>query len=561
MLSKDCMKIWIKKAKRHMPRRCPYTVYGYVRKIEDKGLSFTIPMQIIILILVYTFYYEAILSMLNLLKSSITEHERTGIMDNATELLNSDENWELSIINHIGEFAHEFLDKAYQTCNEDLATLYIWLLSTAEHQCDIHVSVIMMNDNDPLNKIFRNMDKWSNSYLVLTNHMNLFANIAATNDLSARNKLIEGGVLDELRKHTIIIYDMNNYKFNSTILEFVEMISLTIKNLTHKKVKKLENGHKYSKIFCELFAKLCSLNKYFHFKHKQQHHQCISFYYEVLLEMIELSLANTTLALAQMMRQSYSLMDILMNELTQNDRLLTKCIELLSYPNSRTIRHYLIRVFIYIASDTSSLHIESVMNYGLMDKIYEMLNSTKFELKCELSKIERSNLLLLLSKMFDCDSQFVIVMMRNDEIIQTIFDHLQIHYKIKSIKKHALTCLNNAFAQRRSEISSKLITFNNGLIINILCLILNDNADAKSICKEMKCIHYIMNEIRRTDVNKELILQRLKKQNILQILKKFQFIKEEEDLFCVDEQYLTKLGFKECVSDLIYLLHLIVKKE
>ena len=56
---------WIKTISTHIPLKFAYIVRGYIRNIENKGLYSTIPTVIMIKILIMTYYFQPLLTMLN----------------------------------------------------------------------------------------------------------------------------------------------------------------------------------------------------------------------------------------------------------------------------------------------------------------------------------------------------------------------------------------------------------------------------------------------------------------------------------------------------------------
>ena len=547
---------WCQKAKKHIPPQYILTVNGYVRNVQKLRLYSNIPTTITTMMLIYTYYFKPILSMLHSAKISKSDQEMLNIMINIQKLLNKHDKWEKSIINEITETKsiNIYLDKTNHTFNQQLATILCWLLAATEHATGINHSVLM--HSKPQTKIFKIILTWDRVFEVLANAMNILANISGCYDLSAKNELIQDGVLDVLRQEISTLFFVDHCEYDFSTLEYIEMIALTLKNLTHNRQPQQNNYHKYSTILCLTLHKLYKLNIYYQNKHNNT---CYD--YSDSLNIVKFGLKNITTAFVQLIKNNLDMLDVLMLRLDGYARLLTKCIQLLSYPKSRLVRHQIVKIFIYITADPESLHIDKLLDHGICEKIIEIFNDN--ESKMKLQNTQRSNMLLIISNIFASDYIHIISMLRDDKILDIIFNHLQKNYPVRQIKSNALACLNNAFATHTPEISNKLLNYKDGIIINILCSTLNNYnyiqilQCAKKISDEMECLHHLIIEMKANISNATWMMQRFKQQNITQILNKLKLIKKQKATFCVDEQYLLALGFTQYSSDIKYLSKLI----
>ena len=549
---------WIKTISTHIPLKFAYIVRGYIRNIENKGLYSTIPTVIMIKILIMTYYFQPLLTMLNLIWTKNYDGDKLTIMNDIVKFLDPHESWDLSIVENICSHIDNYLQTAITTLIQEVASVACWFLATAEHQSDDNISIIMIKK--PTKKLFEIFTVWEDNFHVLSSALNIFANITGTNDLSASRELIEHGIIDLLCEQSHKLHSMAYWKQGISSLEHSEMVSLTLRNLTKYEplMSEEEDSYdKYAQVLQLMLDLLCTLHKYFQ-NQLVIKPEYINFYYMELLKSVELGLDNIVIAFCQMIKNNYEMLDLIMNKLTTNDRVLTKCFQLLSYPKNSRIRHNIIKVIKFITTDPEHLHIDALIDHGLINKIIQIFNGES-ELKFKLSKIQRGSMLSIIHNILDCEGMHVEIFSDNDKILQIILHHIQHDYNSKLIKGRAFSCFNNSLALHEPQIALKLIKFENGLIINIICSNL-DKCEAnkmKSISYEMECIHHLIHEMKMSNSLKKWIMVKLKNKSIIQIFLKLKLIKDEKDSFEVDEEYLTELHLQKYSPDIKYLSKLI----
>ena len=557
--------LWFQQAKQYMPTKYQLIINGYVKNVQKLSLYSTVPTTITTLILIYTYYFKPIIPMLNLTKVAKSEDEISSIISNITKLLQDYDDWDKSIIENIVETKsiHFFLNKINYTNNKELAESLSWLLAAT----DVKYSVLM--HSKPQNQIFKIIQKWQMVFPVLVNIMSILASMTRCSDLTTKNQLIKDGILNVLFKQIDKLFFMENYHFGYSSLEYIEMISLTFRNITaNRRAQKVQNYGAFTSILCLTLSKLYKLYVYLE---DELTHECNHWYTDYcnnLLGIIKLGFKNVSTAFCQLIQNNYEMLDfIMLYRLTGNTgNILTDCINLLAYPNSAYIRHQFMRIFVIITADPESSYVQHIIDLGICEKIIEIFNQSA--LKFKVCDVEICNMLLLLSNIFASDYQWVMYMIKDNEIIDIILHYLQNNNAMEQIKNNSLTCINNALLLQTPEVTLRFLSYKNGLIIDILCSLLDndDNIDlkfGKNISNEIECLHLVVTCTKAGNFDGEFntnwMEKRFKQQNIAQILNKLKFIKSDNDSHTsyIDEEYLTTLGLKRFQSSIQYLSELI----
>ena len=547
-----------------MPRKYELTIYGYIRNVEKLGLYTTTPTAITLLILIYTYYFKPIIEMLISLQNSKCDDLDFNITKNVAKLLDDQNNWDLQIIKVVAETKalNIYLNKCNDSENELVAQRILWIIATIEQQTDYYynnsnASVLMVSK--PQQKIFQIMEKWRYSYPVLSAGMSIFANITGCDNIAMKDELITDGFLDvlcqEVRRLDYVV-TKKNYEFCYYNYFMLEMISLTMINLTRDRQPQVNNYSKFSTIAAKSLTIAYKLNNHYIWIHDEfPNYEHLN----DLLNMIKCALKNTIYSCIQLIKNNYGMMDALMLSLIITDDVLAKCIQFLSYSESKLVRLYLQQVFLCITCDAPIVHYGTLIDNGFFEKIIQIFDSDECKLKYKLSNNERCNFLLILSNVLASNfEQYVMTIVGNARLLQIIFNHLQ--NGDKSIKNHSLSCLNNALAANSDQVSMLLLTYKNGLLIRALCSILDDIThlqDGVDILHEMECLNKIAIYIfmKKNQKFKQEMFKICKDVNIIGIFKKLQFLKKNEQKSTFDEEYLTKLGLKRFSVDIKYFIH------
>ena len=568
---------WVRTASKLITPQYKLIIIGYVRSAEKLSLCFKshVPYAIIIIILMYTYYYEGVISQLNnFIKLTNTSNSISIISKQCTlnnelskgiQLLAHQNHWDPKFIqilcNH--EVIHRLLDVALLASNCQLIKQILWLLINLEAHETSDKSVLI--EFKPQNKLLQLVQQCHYVHDILSHIFNLFANMAGgKHDLESKKILIQEGILDALLVQIQRLISMDFSLFNYSICELIETITLTLRNLATKETPKRENWQQFVTIAILAFKTIINFKKYIY--QNPHEYYCIS----DLLQFIHSSLINLSHSFLHITKYEDELMDLLMVRLVATETL-TDLIKLLSFSPSMSVRSNITNLFIWISADDYSIHVRRLINYGIVDEIINIFKLDSCNLLTfTMKKTQRSGLLLIISNLLATNFQICHLILSKDESLDIIVNHLK-QYNRNICKIYSLLCINNILfhAALDEEMVMKILHKENGYVIKHICCKLNKSnnlENGKQICDVMECIHHIVKSMKIFCNVKSLAYSLFQRENIIEIFKKIKFIQIKNNdhnisilptsfLFKhINDSYLRKLKLDEFYDAIEYLI-------
>ena len=452
----------------------------------------------------------------------------------------------------------KFINIMKETANINLINLILWTFGTMELQNN------NQNSNQPILIQYKTqillfkLMKQFRCFNVIANIFYVLSHIANGNAYS-RQKLIDNGVLQVLSDEL----DELHLKCNCSclLLEVWENASLLLCNLSTKIFNhsmSILDYMQFCYILLLILSKTLKINKTI-IQHKQltiEHYINNVSNYQNKLEIINYIFRNICMTLYRITQHHQYMVNFLMQELMINNSLLKLCITMISYKESKMVRMCIIQFFNNIFAEDSIRNIDLCLESGYID---EIINYCQNKSK-QVSTMERSNIILSLSNLLASDHKHRIKVLNNQQLLQIIFNglyHDEIHVVMSS-----LYCLNNVLEGKEKETSDILLKYQDGKIINAICVILKmknvkwDKMKMDEVCNVMDLVKNIVGCMIINIIDIHWICERFKREKINDIFKHLKLINDnQEQKDCVDVTYLKQLSLSKYIFSLEFLIN------